>query len=317
MDTTLQDYPCVTAEAAHAQQMPAKRGKHAELDLFGQRVAAAESSLSPTARRVIRFIDQNRVAVLASSAAELAANIGTSDATVIRAVQALGFEGLGDLRQALVASLDQRSTPADDMRRTLADVGESTDRAIDLVLEIQREALEVLQSGQARTQIAAAVSALHRAERITVFGIGPSAALAHYVSVLLGRTGRSAWTLDATGIALADQLLGLRSGDAMLVLAYTRPYREVAAVFAEARRLGLPIVLITDSLDSKLARFADVIVPARRGRAERVALHSATLVVLEALVLGLAASNRVGAMAALERLNELRESVAGKRVDVG
>jgi DNA-binding MurR/RpiR family transcriptional regulator len=88
-------------------------------------------------------------------------------------------------------------------------------------------------------------------------------------------------------------------------------------VFTEARRLGLPVVLITDNLDSKLARFADVIVPARRGRTERMALHSVTLMALEALVLGLAASNRTGAMAALERLNELRESVAGKRLDVG
>jgi DNA-binding MurR/RpiR family transcriptional regulator len=302
---------------ANADRPAAKRGNGAAADLFGQRVAAAQSALSPAARRVIRFIDQNRVATLASSAMELASSIGTSDATVVRAVQALGFDGLGDLRQALIASLGQRSTPADDMRRTLADVGETADRAIELVLDNQREALEALRSPTARGQIAAAVSALHRAERIMVFGIGPSAALAQYVSVLLVRTGRTARTLDATGLALADQLLGLRAGDALLVLAYTHPYREVVAVFTEARRLGLPVVLITDSLDSKLARFADVIVPARRGRAERVALHSATLVVLEALVLGLAASNRAGAMATLERLNALRESVAGKRVSVG
>jgi hypothetical protein len=49
----------------------------------------------------------------------------------------------------------------------------------------------------------------------------------------------------------------------------------------------------------------------------RVALHGATLVVLEALVLGLAATNRTVAVAALERLNELRESVSGRRADVG
>jgi DNA-binding MurR/RpiR family transcriptional regulator len=304
----------MTPMTAHADRMVTKQGKPTAADLFGQRVAATQSALSPAERRVIRFIDHNRVATLASSAMQLASSIGTSDATVVRAVQALGFHGLGDLRQALVASLDPRSTPADDMRRTLADVGDSADRAIELVLDIQREALEALQSATARRQIGAAVSALHTAERIMVFGIGPSAALAHYVSVLLGRTGRPARTLDATGTALADQLLGLRSGDALLVLAYTRPYREVVAVFTEARRLGLPVVLITDSLDSKLARFADVIVPARRGRAERVALHSATLVVLEALVLGLAVSNRAGAMVALERLNDLRELVAGKRV---
>jgi DNA-binding MurR/RpiR family transcriptional regulator len=107
---------------------------------------------------------------------------------------------------------------------------------------------------------------------------------------------------------LADQMLDLGSGDALLVLAYGRAYGEVVTVFAEARQFGLPIVLVTDSLDAKLARFANVILPARRGRSERVALHGATLVCLEALVLGLAAASP-DTVASLERLNRLRREV--------
>jgi DNA-binding MurR/RpiR family transcriptional regulator len=163
----------------------------------------------------------------------------------------------------------------------------------------------------------AAVSQLHRAERIVVFGIGPSAPLAHYVAILLTRNGRAARTLDATGIGLADQLVGLRKGDALLILAYGRAYREVVATFAEARQLRLPTVLVTDSLDGKLARKAGVVIPAKRGRANRVALHGTTLVVLETIVLGLAASDRKRAMDALRRLNDLRAEVGGARMDVG
>jgi hypothetical protein len=85
-------------------------------------------------------------------------------------------------------------------------------------------------------------------------------------------------TLDATGIGLADQLIDLHRGDAVLILAYGRAYREVAATFAEASQLGLPTVLVTDSLDGKLARKAGVVIPAKRGRANRVALHGTTLV---------------------------------------
>jgi DNA-binding MurR/RpiR family transcriptional regulator len=190
------------------------RGSSEHADPFEQRVAAAQSSLSPTARRVVRFIDQNRVATLTRSAAELAASTGTSDATVIRTVQAPGFEGLSDLRQSLAASLDRRSTPADHMRRTLTETGENADRAITTVLKTHREAIGSVESAMARGQIAAAVSALQGVERIVVFGIGPSAALARYVSILLERIGRPARALDATGLALADQLLDLRSGDA-------------------------------------------------------------------------------------------------------
>jgi DNA-binding MurR/RpiR family transcriptional regulator len=278
------------------------------VDLFRARLDTHGGTLPPASRRVALYIDANRAAVLASSAMDLAARTDTSDATVVRTVQTLGFSGLGALKQALVASVERTSTLADDMRRTLGDVGENSSRAVELVFEAHAEALQSLHLPAARAQIVAGVSALHPAERIAVFGIGPSAALASYVAMLLARAGRRTLLLNATGAMLADQMLDLRSGDALLVLAYGRAYGEVVAVFAEARRLGLPSVLVTDSLDQKLTRFATVILPARRGRAERVALHGATLVCLEALVLGLAAAS-AEAVTTLERLNRLRKAV--------
>ena len=152
--------------------------------------------------------------------------------------------------------------------------------------------------------------------RINVFGIGPSAALARYAALLLSRTGRAARTLDETGISLADQMLALAPAEGLLLLAYSQPYREVTAVFREARSLSIPTVLITDYADSKLAHLAEAVVPVPRGRTERVALHGGTLVAVEALVLALAASAPEAAMTTLERLNDLRAVVAGKRSDV-
>lgn len=286
-----------------------------EADLFGRRLRAAEASLSPTALRVVRFIDRNRIAVLASSAAELAGRIGTSDATVVRAVQALGYAGLPELRQTLVATLDGRSTPAEDLRRTLAYTGENVDRAVDLVLQTHETAIAALRVPSTQAKIVEGVQALHPAERILVFGIGPSAAIARYVSTLLRRDGRNAGVLDATGIALADQLLDLRAGDALILLAYGRPYREVLTVIKEALRLGLVMVLVTDTLAPNLARHATVVIPAQRGHADRVALHAATLAALEAMVLGLAACDRDRALRALERLNDLRTEIGGNRLE--
>jgi DNA-binding MurR/RpiR family transcriptional regulator len=276
---------------------------------FGARLATRR--LAPAAARVAAFIDANRATALASSAAELAAAIGTSDATVVRAVQALGFDGLPALKQALARALDHKASPAAAMRRTLADVAGDARGAIDHVLDTHRAALAALRAPRARRAIVQAVARLAAAARIVTFGIGPSAPLARYAGVLLARAGRTTRVLDATGIALADQLLDLRGGDALLVLAYGGAYREVAATFAEARRCGVPIVLISDSLDPALARQAAVVVPARRGRAERVALHGTTLIALEAIGLGLAASDRARAVATLERLDALRAAVGG------
>src|SRR5215475_9419963 len=78
-------------------------------DLFADRLREKQRGLSRTVARVLRYIEQNRVAVLASSAAEIARRTRTSDATVIRAVQALGFAGLAEMRQEHVADLQRRS----------------------------------------------------------------------------------------------------------------------------------------------------------------------------------------------------------------
>lgn len=285
-------------------------------DLLAERLRDTAAHLSPTARRVARFIQDNRALTLASSAMELAARIGTSDATVVRSVQALGFSGLPELKRALAAGLEP-GTPAEALRQTLADAGEEAGRAVDLAIDTQREAVEALAAPEARAAIRDAVAVLHPALRILVFGMGPSGPLARYAALLLGRAGRAARVLDASGIALADQLLDLGPGDALVVLAYGQPYREVTALFAEARRLALPVVLVTDSLDRSLARQAEVVLPVRRGRARRVALHGATLVALEALLLGLAALDGTRALDALDHLNALRAGLAGTRRDVG
>lgn len=270
-------------------------------------VLRAKQQLGAAGLRVARFIDENRQIVLASSAAALGERIGTSDATVLRTIQALGFASLADLKSAIL-NRESVSTPADDMRRTLVDVDQATGAALDGILQAHAESLDVLRSERCRAQMAAGVRVLDGADRIAVFGIGPSSSLADYVSVLLTRNGRRSRTIGATGSMLADQLLDLRKGDALLILAYGRLYREVKAVFAEARALHLPTVLITEAYDTPLARLADVCVAIPRGRPGQMALHGATLVGLEALVLSLAAARPEAALASLDDLNRLRRA---------
>ena len=288
------------------------RGKAGHEIVFADRVAAADAAFTPAIRRVARFIDGNRALALASSAVELAALTDTSDATVVRTVQALGYAGIAELKQVLAREIDKR-TPADNMRRTLQEVGADTAQAIDAVLDTHAEAIANLRTPEMRDRLMAAFRVLRPASRIAVFGIGPSAPIADYVAGMLRRGGRRCVALDVSGIMLADRLLDLAAGDALLILAYGRAYPEVTALFEEARRLGLPVVLVTDAADSAMAKAADAVLPGTRGRADRVALHGATLMALEALALGLAAADASAAVATLERLNRLRDAVAGKR----
>ncbi|MCC7251081.1 MurR/RpiR family transcriptional regulator [Hyphomicrobium sp.] len=278
-------------------------------DKLSDRLRVRARGLSPSLTRVLEFIDTHRHETMTMSAVELAAAIGTSDATVIRSVQAIGFDGLKELRQALATALGSGQSPIDTITRTVASIKEHSATAIDQVFADHQETFAALASDETCRSILAAVEKLSPAKRIGVFGIGSTAFLVRYFALSLNRTGRSTAVFDDCMAPLPEQLLEMGSADALLMLAYGKPYKQATATIAEARRLKVPIVLITDTNEPFITRHADVVVPVLRGNAGRVAMHATTLVCLEALIFALVADNPARAISTLERLSAFRRSV--------
>jgi DNA-binding MurR/RpiR family transcriptional regulator len=83
-------------------QMTSNRIK-SRVDMLGERYRARAPALSSSLQAVARYINDNREVILDATAMEIAAATDTSDATVVRAVQALGFAGLRDLKTTLTA----------------------------------------------------------------------------------------------------------------------------------------------------------------------------------------------------------------------
>jgi DNA-binding MurR/RpiR family transcriptional regulator len=275
-----------------------------------RRLAAAGSRLGPTELRVARFMCDHREEVLVSSALALAAKLGTSDATVIRAVQALGYGGMGDLRKRLAEELREVHTLAARMARTLDDVGRSPEGILERTLAEHLRALERLRRDVRPPLFEATLARIAAAERVFVFGIGPSGAMADYFALQLARIGFEAASLTASGALLADGLNRLRPGDVLVALAFGRVYRELAALIACAQAARVITVLITDALASVMRRRVDQVLRVERGRADALSLHTATLALIEALLVGVAARRPGETLASLKRLNALRAGLA-------
>src|SRR5438045_2733575 len=88
-----------------------------------ERVAARLADLSPAERRVASFLAEHPEEAAFISAADVAAQLGTSDATVVRTVQSLGYSGLPELKRELVNALKSRATPALRLGRSLQQGG--------------------------------------------------------------------------------------------------------------------------------------------------------------------------------------------------
>jgi DNA-binding MurR/RpiR family transcriptional regulator len=283
---------------------------------FEARVAAGLERMSPAERRVVRFFQDNREEVLVASALALASKIGTSDATVIRAAKALGYSGLDALRRALASELRRDLSPASRLARTLGAVQDRSESPFGLTLDIHAEALERLRRDVAPADFEAAVGLLTAARRVFIFGIGPSSAIADYFAIQLGRFGIDGASLTQTGLLLADGLHRLRQGDAVLILAYGRVYRELAALLDRAQDLGLSTLLVTDTLGAALRKRVDLVLTVARGRADWFSMHTATLGLVEALLVGIAARRPAEKVAHLKQLNGLRAKLGGQAMDL-
>lgn len=269
-----------------------------------RRIPAVLPGLAPAQRPVARFFTEHAAQLGFYSAAEIASTVGTSDATVIRTAQALGYRGLADLKRALRTEAGRDLTPDDRLAATL-DHGNDPHELLDHMFDVHQAALELARH-QLRVPFPAVVALLDAAERVVLSGTGPSGPVTDYAAMLLGRIGRLATTITSTGISTADHALGLRPGDVLVLLAYTRLSRHAAVLIDTARRRGVPVILITDML---AVSEVDLVVSCPRGLPGESSSHAVTVLLFDALAIALAAADRTRATTALLELTRLRAAL--------
>jgi DNA-binding MurR/RpiR family transcriptional regulator len=269
---------------------------------------------SQAERRVAEYLVQAGPRAAPMSAQEIASAVGTSDATVVRTAKTLGYANLRELRQALADDAED----TDLATRLHATIGDGSSAHDVLVTAVDRhvEALNTLLRRVPAGDFDKAASVLSDAAHIWWCGTGPSAHLASYAAFLCRRLGSSSGALTHSGTDHADELLALRADHAIVVLAYGRVHPYVRVLLQRADDIGARVVLITDTLGRRLPSPVAVQLNAGRGAPSLFATHGPTIVLLEALVLAIAAAHPERADSSLATLNDLRQSLARKRLDV-
>jgi DNA-binding MurR/RpiR family transcriptional regulator len=285
-----------------------------EPDATGSLAARLERITSPAERRVADFLVASGARAAPLSAQEIAAAVGTSDATVVRTAKSLGYPSLRELRRSLAGEVDEA-----DLASRLGATIRGTTTAHDVLAtaaDRQFTALQTLLRRVPAKDFDAAAAILANAKYLWWCGTGPSAHLAEYAAFLSRRLGRPAGSLTHAGTDHADELLALERGHAVVVLAYGRIHPYVHVLLQHAADVNAKVVLITDAINVRSASPIAAQLNAGRGAPGLFATHGPTIVLLEALVLAIAAADPSRSEEALATLNELRRSIAGKRVDV-
>lgn len=212
-------------------------------------VRSAIPQLGPRERTVAEAISANPSVAARMAAAELAAHVGTSAATVTRACQSMGFDGYPHLRTLLVRDAGAAEqvaraggSPSGPVHRLFAEAARELDAApatIDL------------------DAFAAAVTLVAGARRVVIIGSGGSAptlltAAMHFLSAGVQVEAPA----EPMHQLLACRLLG--PTDVVLALSDSGENVSTLPSARAAAAAGASVVAVTSFRRSALARLADV-----------------------------------------------------------
>ncbi|MDG4797075.1 MurR/RpiR family transcriptional regulator [Micromonospora sp. WMMD1082] len=283
-------------------------------DVLAERLRTHGGTLPRAERRIAEYLATVPPAELPFlGATQIAQATGTSDASVIRTARSLGFSGLPELkrvasrpRRVEVSRAERRQAQLSALGGESATVARAFHDALRELLDDNEQLLDLTELERARAAIVAA-------QTVWTIGIGTSGAAALYLADQLTRAGhRARWT-RASGFDLANELLAVQPGDAIVLIHAASPIREFADVIAWASGAGVPVVLITGTQLAE--RYRDEVSAVLRcvGTASELTRWVIAAVQLaELLAIIVATSDPAQAAGASRRLAELRQAVAGE-----
>ena len=206
--------------------------------------------------------------------------------------------------------------PIEERLRKSLDAVEDPDAELEANIERQRGALIGMAQRISELEFREANRVIERASSVWWSGVGPSGFLAGYAAFLFRRLGKDSGSSTHAGFDGADELLNLKQGHALVVLAYGRLHRHVRVLLERALEVGCEVIFVTDSVSLPAEWQVSARLLSGRGPQELFASHATTIVLIEALALSMAANHPAQAQGSVDELNALRRAIAGRPLDV-
>ncbi len=265
-----------------------------------QQIIDGFDALSPRLQVAARFVIDHPNEVVIASMRTLAERAGVPPATLVRLAQQLGYEGWPDLKSAFADDLGLNGKGYGERARSLARRSRRPDLLDDLFLA-QQTALAAT-AEQCLPALKAAAKLLKQARQVHVAGFRASFPIAY--SLVYG------YRLFRNSVQLVDGL----GGNLQMQLRAIEPKDVVVARAAQAA--GAPLIALTDSDASPLARAAQVAVLYSVAGASFFPSVTAAMGVAEAL-LGLLVAEGGDDVAARLQRNERDLVESGAYLPVG
>jgi len=273
------------------------------------RIQGTYNSLRTAEQRVADFILKHAEELIYLTVTELAERTQTSESTVVRLCQKIGYKGYQEFKIMLARDL---VGPTETVYEEI-DKGDSLTALKSKIFQANAQALKDTIEVLSDDELVRAVEALARARRVEVYGIGGSAPLALDAYHKFMKLGISAvWLSDSDLMAMSSSLLEI--GDVALGISHTGASRDVCDAMENAQNAGATTICITHRATSPITKVSNVkLFTAAKETAfgsDATSSRIAQLTIIDTLFAGIANQNYDHFF---ERIQRTREASAGKR----
>jgi DNA-binding MurR/RpiR family transcriptional regulator len=274
------------------------------------RIREQWANLSPGAQEVCRLLGEiTPEQLLYKSAVELGAETRTSNATVVRTLQSLGYAGLADLKTAVARPFTDQTAPEERARQRVEASGGNLPDVWEMVTSEWMDRIRLMRDAASPADYQLAVHLLVGAREIVPFGFGSSFVVAEHMTLKLRRLGRRARTIRSSGFGLPDDLLGIERGDVVVLFAPGRLLVDIHVLLDRVRTVGASSILVTAELADKLADQVNVTLIAPHSPTGLTGDAATAMVLADALIQGVAATDAARTVETSHTLNTLRQQM--------
>jgi DNA-binding MurR/RpiR family transcriptional regulator len=266
-------------------------------------VRFAKSPLSGSRRRLIREILDNHEQTFFLSSREMAKRYNVDAATIVRTVQALGYERFADFAADLRQHFVKHITPYTVLKAATQENRSVTDQ-VQHCVERDVESLSVLRSSMAAERAVTLAKRIHSARRILVVGVDLAASLAWFLAYGLTPLGFDAEAPVGSTGNLQHKIDLLTEKDLMVAISFGRCLRETVEAVERAHGRGVPTFGITDSDTTPIALHCDDYLVASTSSPSFTGSYVAPMALLNTIIVACAHLRPKRALAMLSRTEQ-------------
>lgn len=217
----------------------------------------AEPRLNSSRKKLIHAILENPDDTFFLSSRELAKRYSVDAATIVRTIQALGYEKYAEFAADLRSHFITRITPYTVLKAASREKRSLANR-IQHSVEMDLRNLHDLHSGLDTEKIVAVARRINRARRILVVGIDLAATLSWHLAYGLTALGLAAEAPIGSAGNVQRRVRTLTRQDLLVAISFGRCLRETVEAAVRARAQGVPTLGITDGPQTPVAKACEV-----------------------------------------------------------